>query len=160
ANAVGSGNVVDNSLSGSDVNEGTLGKVPDADKLDGLDSASLLKGTTVKSSYAKTSPTPTRTFAALPSVGEIIMTCTSTDAQVRFKNTSGISLGIYVDDSVSGVSQTFPNNGFETTTLTTASGRHVVYRTFLSTSPSSVEWDVFFSTTGSNCHISVLRTNE
>ena len=157
---VDSANVFDNSLTGSDVNEGTLGTVPDADKLDGIDSASLMKGTTVKSTYAKTSPTPTRTFAALPSVGEIVMTCTSTEAQVRFKNTSGQSLGIFVDDSDGAVSQVFPNNGDETSTLATGSGRRVVYRTFLGTAPRFVEWDVFFSTTGANCHISILRTND
>jgi len=37
-------NVADNSLTGTDVNESTLGKVPNADTLDGVDSSALLDG--------------------------------------------------------------------------------------------------------------------
>jgi hypothetical protein len=40
-NSVGSGRVIDGSLTGGDIAELTLGKVPDADKLDGLDSVRL-----------------------------------------------------------------------------------------------------------------------
>ena len=54
----------------------------------------------------------------------------------------------------------FPDNGNETSAPTTAFGRRVVYRTFLNTAPRFVEWDVFFATTGANCHISILRTND
>src|SRR3712207_2521695 len=43
ANAVGGGKVFDNSLTGADLNESSLGKVPDADRLDGRDSTAFLR---------------------------------------------------------------------------------------------------------------------
>lgn len=42
-NAVNSGKVVNDSLRGGDINEGTLGQVPDAATLNGLESASFLR---------------------------------------------------------------------------------------------------------------------
>jgi hypothetical protein len=42
--SVGASEVEDNSLTGSDLQEFTLSKVPDADQLDGLDSSQLLQG--------------------------------------------------------------------------------------------------------------------
>jgi hypothetical protein len=47
ANAVNSGKVSDNSLTGSDVDESSLGKVGDADTLDGKDSTDFLAATTL-----------------------------------------------------------------------------------------------------------------
>jgi hypothetical protein len=41
ANAVGTGKVLDNNLTGADIDEATLGTVPRADKVDGLDAAEL-----------------------------------------------------------------------------------------------------------------------
>jgi hypothetical protein len=43
-NDVRSTDVLDNGLTGADVNEATLGKVPDADTLDGVDSAGFARG--------------------------------------------------------------------------------------------------------------------
>src|SRR3954452_7326116 len=40
--------VVLNTLTGAEVNESTLGKVPNADKLDGLDSSSFARGSNVR----------------------------------------------------------------------------------------------------------------
>jgi hypothetical protein len=47
ANAVNSGKVSDNSLTGGDVDESSLGKVGDADTLDGKDSTEFLPATTL-----------------------------------------------------------------------------------------------------------------
>jgi hypothetical protein len=44
ANSVGSGKVIDDSLTGADIDESTLGKVPDADKLNGKDSTAYVQG--------------------------------------------------------------------------------------------------------------------
>jgi hypothetical protein len=41
ANAVGSAEVANDSLTGDDINESSLAKVPDADRLDGLDSSDI-----------------------------------------------------------------------------------------------------------------------
>jgi hypothetical protein len=43
-NDVRSADVLDNSLTGADVSEATLGKVPDADTLDGVDSSGFVRG--------------------------------------------------------------------------------------------------------------------
>jgi hypothetical protein len=43
-NDVRSADVLDNSLTGADVSEATFGKVPDADTLDGVDSAGFVRG--------------------------------------------------------------------------------------------------------------------
>jgi hypothetical protein len=53
ANAVNGSDVVDNSLTGADVNEATLGKVPNADKLDGLNSTRFIRGRTLDANLAQ-----------------------------------------------------------------------------------------------------------
>ncbi len=165
SNKVDSANVVDNSLTGSDVNEGTLGKVPDADKLDGIDSASLLRGESVKGQISVGGPNLTRSYAPLAGVGEVVVTCdTATSpplAKVRYKNTANGAYGVYIDDSGSGVSKATPNPDSETSILSTSTTpRHVVYRTFTSTVGKAAEWDVFVSTSTSFCFVSVVRTND
>jgi hypothetical protein len=165
SNAIGSGNVVDNSLSGSDVNEGTLAKVPDADKLDGINSTSLLQGVVEDQSISKTGPNLTRSLASLTGVGEVVVTCTNTSppvAQVRYKNINGsAAYGLHVDDSVNGVSKTAPNHDTETSILDTSAGpRHVTYRTFSTTVQKIAQWEVFASTSSSFCFVTVIRTNE
>ncbi len=163
--AVGSNEVADNSLTGSDINEGTLAKVPDADKIDGIDSASLLKGVALRGSISVGGPNLTRSYAPLAGVGEVVVTCdTATSpplAKVRYKNTANGAYGVYVVDSGSGISKTAPNPGSETTVLSTSTApRHVVYRTFTSTVTKTAEWDVFVSTSNSFCFVSVIRTND
>ena len=162
---VDSANVFDNSLTGSDINEGTLGKVPDADKLDGIDSASFLKGVAQRGQISVGGPNLTRSYASLAGVGEVLVTCdTATSppiAKLRYKNTGSGAYGVYIVDSGSGVSKTTPNSGSETSVLSTGTvPRRVVYRTFSSTVTKSAEWDVFVSTSNSFCFVSVIRTND
>jgi len=52
ANAIDSGEVQDNSLGGADVVESSLGKVPDADKLDGVDSSQIQRAGLVQAGTA------------------------------------------------------------------------------------------------------------
>ncbi len=165
SNAISTGNVVDNSLSGSDVNESTLAKVPDADNLDGINSTSFLQGVVADTSISVGGPNPTRSLATLSGVGEVVVTCTNTNpplAQVRYKNTNGSSAyAVHVDDSVNGVSITAPNPNTETSILdTTAGPRHVTYRTFTTTVQKIAQWEVFVSNSPSFCFVTVIRTNE
>jgi hypothetical protein len=166
SNAIGSGNVVDDSLSGSDVIEGTFSKVPDADRLDGINSTSLIQGTTVNSSISVGSSSLTRSYASLSGVGEIRATCrtntTPPVAEVRYKNTNAsAAYGIFIDDSINGVSRVTPNPGTETSILDTSAGpRHITYRSYLSTVQKLAQWEVFATTSPSFCFITVIRTNQ
>lgn len=164
ANAIGSGNVVDNSLSGSDVNEGTLAKVPDADKLDGINSTSLLQGTAVNGQI-QGGPGQIRSYASLSGVGSISATCTNdlpSKAQIRYSNDSSSAYGLHVDDSVDGVSRVTPNPFTQTSSIeaTLAVPRHITYRTFSSTAPRIAQWEVFASVSGNFCFVTVIRTNQ
>jgi hypothetical protein len=166
SNAIGSGNVVDDSLSGSDVIESTFSKVPDADRLDGINSTSLIQGTTVNSSISVGSSSLTRSYASLSGVGEIRATCrtntTPPVAEVRYKNTNAsAAYGIFIDDSINGVSRVTPNPGTETSILDTSAGpRHITYRSYLSTVQKLAQWEVFATTSPSFCFITVIRTNQ
>lgn len=93
AGAVGSGQVADNSLTGSDIDEASLGKVPDADTVDGLDSSAL--GITGEGNLDATSQ---ETILTVPAIGLEVRTDgdADDDLEVRLHNTGTTSIGSQV----------------------------------------------------------------
>jgi hypothetical protein len=109
ANAVNGSDVVDNSLSGADVNESTLGKVPNADKLDGLDSSLFIHGFAASEGNLTAAPGrivsydiaipngEIRTLFRIPDLVTVAATCNGTGApgqtqMVNLSNSSNLSV--------------------------------------------------------------------
>jgi hypothetical protein len=81
-----------NTVTGSDVLESSLTKVPDADKLDGIDSTGLVQGRgTLLSNRIVFLPGTGlyRTFLQIPGLGELKAGCFSDGADILWSNTTG-----------------------------------------------------------------------
>jgi hypothetical protein len=113
-NAVGSGKVIDNSLKGIDVLESSLTKVPNADRLDGLDSTGFIqgKGNVYRDSF--TVPDDDRSsyfMLPVPGFGNLTAHCEAGTAVHTFLNQSGGDLqAVWFNRDGTGA-QTLANNG-------------------------------------------------
>ena len=80
ANSVGSAQVKYNALRGADINEARLGKVPNANRLDSLDSTAFLRAGTVRlvSSVARGGPLPATAFPFTATKGSLVVNLSAT----------------------------------------------------------------------------------
>ena len=94
-----SADVRDDNLTGADLLESSLGKVPDADTLDGKDSASFMEGRAV---YNRVVQADTGGFTGdilvVPGFGKVYGGCDPTGAQTIFNNTTPDPIHVWVDD--------------------------------------------------------------
>jgi hypothetical protein len=90
--AVDGSKVADNSLGGADILESSLARVPNADKLDGIDSTGFVQGRgTLLSNRMVFLPGTGlyRTFLQIPGLGELKAGCFSDGADILWSNTTG-----------------------------------------------------------------------
>ena len=91
--------VRDNNLTGADLLESSLGKVPDADTLDGKDSTSFMEG---RALYNRVVQPDTGGFTGdilvVPGFGKVYGGCDPTGAQTIFNNTTPDPIHVWVDD--------------------------------------------------------------
>jgi hypothetical protein len=133
--------LIKNTVTGTEIKESSLGKVPNADKLDGLDSTGLVKGTnarllTKSARIVATSDGNAYTAVyALPGLGSLNVQCSDSANRFAFQylNTSGtkqqyaftmsnyssspdvVTYGDFVDADgqiADGVTNTSPSRGF------------------------------------------------
>jgi hypothetical protein len=89
-NSLSGADVQDNSLTGSDVLESSLGTVPDADTLDGIDSADFVQGRgTLLTNRLVFVPQATKTLLDIPGLGTVQATCFLNFAEIDWANTTG-----------------------------------------------------------------------
>ena len=126
-----------NTVTGAEVNESTLARVPNADKLDGLDSAAFVKGTNVKVYQGKRTglPNDTATNAALlsvPGLGQLTVTCGGTGLSWLFTNTtSSVEVGSSLDADALGAPSFF------TTTMTPNTIDNIMYQQHADADPDT-----------------------
>lgn len=82
-----------NTVTGAEVSESTLGRVPNADKLDGLDSGAFVKGAGVRVYQAKRtgladSGITNVTLLTLPGLGRLDVVCTGDQLSWMFTDTT------------------------------------------------------------------------
>lgn len=96
-NSVTSAKVADNSLTGADINESTLGKVPDADKLDGIDSTGFIQGRgSVLSNRIVRDPDGIRVpLLDIPGLGQLTAQCAGNYASVQWSNTTSANIDVW-----------------------------------------------------------------
>jgi hypothetical protein len=95
ANAVISIKVADNSLTGEDILESSLGKVPDADTLDGLDSTGFVQGKGKAYRAQKDAATDvTETVLFIPGFGHINVGNAEAGCVLSWFNDSGANLRV------------------------------------------------------------------
>jgi hypothetical protein len=104
AGAIGSSEVLDNSLTGNDVNESALGQVPNAGALDGIDSTGFLQGqgTVAPLNFSAPPPTALTKFADIGPL-EVWASCAAGPDLTVIVTTDGSSSNAlihatYVDD--------------------------------------------------------------
>ena len=95
---IGHKKLVLNTVTGAEVNERTLSRVPNADKLDGKDSSAYVQGSRVSVLHAARSlqgdNTQTISVLSLPGLGTLGVTCVTTGDHFEwiFTNTSGVTV--------------------------------------------------------------------
>jgi hypothetical protein len=102
AGAVTTGKLADGSVTGPKVDESTLGPVPDADRLDGLDSLDFVRGKGRSYVVRGTDSFggPSATLAGLDVGGDLVLECrnpASVGSDVTFANTSGTPADVWTD---------------------------------------------------------------
>jgi hypothetical protein len=115
--AVTTSKLADGSVTGAKVDESTLGPVPNADRLDGLDSLDFVRGKGRSYLVRGTDPIsgPSATLAGLDIGGNLVLECrppASVNSDVTFVNTSGTPADVWTDktqDSGGGAATTVIN---------------------------------------------------
>jgi hypothetical protein len=100
--AVTTGKLGDGAVTGPKVDESTLGPVPNADRLDGLDSLDFVRGKGRSYVVRGTDPFggPSATLAGLDVGGNLVLECrnpASVGSDVTFSNTSGTTADVWTD---------------------------------------------------------------
>jgi hypothetical protein len=99
ANSVITGKVVDDSLGGADILESSLAKVPNADKLDGIDSTGFVHGRgTLLSNRIVFLPTTSKSLLQIPGLGTLEADCIN-PAAIVWLNTTSSTIDLWVVDS-------------------------------------------------------------
>ena len=89
--------VQDNALTGADVLESSLAKVPDANKLDGIDSTGLVqgRGELLSNRIVRTPGAPIADLLVVPGLGTFRAICDSNVAFVQYQNTTGGPIDVW-----------------------------------------------------------------
>ncbi len=100
--AVTTTKLADGAVTGAKIDESTLGPVPNADRLDGLDSLDFVRGKGRSYAVRGTDPFsgPSSTLATLDIGGNLVLTCNnpaSVGSEVEFANTSGAPADVWTD---------------------------------------------------------------
>ena len=97
--AVGTADLADGAVTGAKVDEASLGKVPDADQLDGLDSAELLRGR-VRSAVGSDAVGDARSAPVVFRDGELTLECrepASISSVWAYRNTTGERARMWIE---------------------------------------------------------------
>ncbi|HYI80558.1 MAG TPA: hypothetical protein VEW67_06835 [Thermoleophilaceae bacterium] len=105
--AVTTTKLADGAVTGPKVDESTLGPVPNADRLDGLDSLDFVRGKGRSYAIRGSDPFggPTATLATLDVGGNLVLECrnpASVGSDVTFVNTSGTPADVWTDRTQDG----------------------------------------------------------
>src|SRR4051812_19093149 len=88
--------VKDNTLTGDDILESSLAKVPNADKLDGIDSADLVhgRGTLLSNRLVLTPVNDIRELLAVPGLGTLTAYCSDDRGTLYWTNNTGSNVDV------------------------------------------------------------------